>query len=396
MRPVRRLLPLLLAVTALPALAAPTFTTGTLFILAGNTGSNNNEVWNAMIAAAQAHGGPIGVVPAASSGSAQSDADFLNGKGGAGSAIAIDLGNDWPGSAESPAIVSQIQSCGGIFFLGGSQTTLMNVLLRSNGERSAAFQAIWDLYLAGGMIAGSSAGAAIMSNPMIRDGTSTGALLNGVTTNTSGVRISTGAGFFEHGMTDQHFLARGRLGRLVVATAGAGFRYGFGVDEGCAFVVDNAAQTGTAIGYGSGTVVVDVGNMTAGPGNRRTGIVVHFIEDGDVWDFATGTILPAGNKTAITTPLYPAGPITSNDIWDGWEEWRLMTRLVDTAGASQALGLDPNFDVYFLRAPQTQAWRGAVHPVNSRRRYTIIHELMSIVPTGEDPLPVGLTMMGTI
>ena len=62
--------------------------------------------------------------------------------------------------------------------------------------------------------------AASMSDPMIAGGDSLNSLLLGPRTENSkgrGVEIEKGMGFFPYGFTDQHFLRRGRFGRLVVA-----------------------------------------------------------------------------------------------------------------------------------------------------------------------------------
>lgn len=366
----------------LTAIEVSPFTDGTLYILAGNTGNDNHVVWNGIIEAARAHGGPIGIVPAATTGSADDDIEFWDSRGGAGTAVAIPLGVNFPGSAEDPAVVAQIRRCGGIFFLGGDRNRAMSVLLREDGTRTPAFEAIWEVYLAGGVIAGSSAGAALMSNPMITGGTSADALLHGA--GPQGVGLGRGAGFFPHGLSDQHFLRRGRLGRLIVATHASGFRYGFGVDEGCALVVDNAAQTATAIGT-SGTVVVDTEGMTRGDDGRIEGVRVHYIETGDMWDLTAGEVIVASNKEE-TQGTNPPGPILSEDVWDDWEAWRLMTALIDTQGATEAVGTDPRFDVRFLRDAATRGYRGAVHDAgNTRRAYTVVNMAVEITPRAASP-----------
>ena len=56
--------------------------------------------------------------------------------------------------------------------------------------------------------------------------------------------MGTGLGFFPFGMVDQHFIKRGRLGRLVVAMAEAGVRRGFGIDENTALLVEGGAGAG--------------------------------------------------------------------------------------------------------------------------------------------------------
>ena len=59
-----------------------------------------------------------------------------------------------------------------------------------------------------------------MSGPMIVSGTSLNALSAGITQDPDeedGFRIGRGLGFFSWGLVDQHFLQRGRIGRLLAA-----------------------------------------------------------------------------------------------------------------------------------------------------------------------------------
>ncbi|GIT51179.1 MAG: hypothetical protein Ct9H300mP15_13920 [Gemmatimonadota bacterium] len=64
-----------------------------------------------------------------------------------------------------------------------------------------------------------------------------------------------GMGFFELGMLDQHFLARGRIGRLLVSTLQENSpQIGLGIDENTALVVDGDSAW---VGGASGVVVVD-------------------------------------------------------------------------------------------------------------------------------------------
>ncbi len=65
-------------------------------------------------------------------------------------------------------------------------------------------------------------------------------LLNGVYeegVNEAGVEIKTGMGLFPYGLIDQHFLERGRMGRLIVAIETTDTLFGFGVEEDAAVIV---------------------------------------------------------------------------------------------------------------------------------------------------------------
>jgi cyanophycinase len=101
------------------------------------------------------------------------------------------------------------------------------------------------------MVGGTSAGAAIMSDPMIAGGSTTTAIARGVRRSAietdedddgaaGGVSITPGIGFLASAIIDQHFLARGRIGRLVAAVLDLDeFDIGFGVDEDTGLVIDD-------------------------------------------------------------------------------------------------------------------------------------------------------------
>jgi hypothetical protein len=118
-----------------------------------------------------------------------------------------------------------------------------------------------------------------------------------------GVRITAGLGFFTAALTDQHFLARGRFARLVVATlALKEYDVGFGIDENTALVVgeDNAWVAGA-----SGVVAVDA-NTAQFDSVSRTGsnIIISLLASGDRYNLTDGLWTPPAGSKAAT----PAGP----------------------------------------------------------------------------------------
>jgi cyanophycinase len=72
---------------------------------------------------------------------------------------------DNPGSADADSILEFLDNASGIFFSGGSQRRLAKAL---NGTK--LLQRIHEIYKQGGVIAGTSAGAAVMSRMMITGG----------------------------------------------------------------------------------------------------------------------------------------------------------------------------------------------------------------------------------
>lgn len=365
---------------------APAFAhgAGKLYILGGSMDLDNTAVWQGILADAQ--GGPIGVIPASSS-SPESSANLLVEtfeEYAPGSAVPIMISQNHPGAANDPQIVQQIRSCRGFYFTGGSQSRGVQQMLNPDGSDTDALAALRETLAAGGVIAGSSAGAALMSDPMITGGTSSGALEHGVTSD--GVRTGPGLGFFSYGLTDQHFLRRGRMGRLIVATGETPFDWGFGIDENTGLVVD--LETGEAQAIGAmGVAVIHTASMKTQPDGTRTGIVSHYLDTGDSWNLETHTYTPAPNKQLVETPPLNGINLQSDDIWDDYEAWRLLTALPHVADQDDALGHDPNFDVYLQKTSQTRGWDGGSHTYeNQRPAYGAENVAITIVPAGQ-PLP---------
>ncbi len=139
---------------------------GRLVIIGGGLQAENIDVYQAILDG-RSGDGPMCVFPTAS---AQPQASMeaavmrIDAVGGAGSAQGIFLTVDNPEDAGVPGTVETIRSCSGFYFSGGVQTRIVQVF-RPNGADSPAFQALAERFEAGAVVSGSSAGAAIMSNP---------------------------------------------------------------------------------------------------------------------------------------------------------------------------------------------------------------------------------------
>ncbi|MBI3297141.1 MAG: cyanophycinase [Elusimicrobia bacterium] len=117
-----------------------------------------------------------------------------------------------------------------VFFTGGDQSRIAEVLDRVQGLR----EAFKERYAAGVVFGGTSAGTAIMSEVMLT-GEGDFSVIDGST-----VGVRRGLGLLPAEMIlDQHFIVRQRENRLfglVLKNAGS---LGLGVDEPCALVVDD-------------------------------------------------------------------------------------------------------------------------------------------------------------
>jgi hypothetical protein len=171
--------------------------------------------------------------------------------------------------------------------------------LRPEGRSTLALQGLRDLLARGGVVGGSSAGAAVMSEVMISGGRSADALRHGVRAarDEPGVGLTTGLGLFPWGIVDQHFLARGRLGRLVVALHESRVARGWGVDEDGAFLADLAVGDVTALGPCSLTLV-DVSEAEVVEGGLGR-VRLSLLGTGDRVHGPTGQVLPRPGRRPL-------------------------------------------------------------------------------------------------
>jgi cyanophycinase len=143
---------------------------------------------------------------------------------GAESAEIVNMSNRE--SANDRHQVEEIESCSGIFFTGGDQLRLTSILGGSDADA-----AIRRSFRRGTVIAGTSAGASVMSDTMIVEGNSSD------TPKKSMLSMAHGMGLLQEVVIDQHFAQRGRINRLLAAVAQNPHVLGIGIDEDTALVV---------------------------------------------------------------------------------------------------------------------------------------------------------------
>lgn len=122
-------------------------------------------------------------------------------------------------TANDPEFASPLADATGVWFVGGNQAFLADTYLGTISE-----QMIHNVMQRGGVVGGISAGAAVMSSVMIRNGATS-------------PEIGRGFGLLPGTVIDQHFLARNRQERLLGALAAHPGLIGLGIDEGAALVV---------------------------------------------------------------------------------------------------------------------------------------------------------------
>jgi cyanophycinase len=137
--------------------------------------------------------------------------------------------------ALSETSIRLLDGVGGVFFSGGDQSRQMAVLLHTPLHRR-----LLELYDQGCVMAGTSAGAAVMSEVMItgeeRREPEEGHEFE--TLEAGNIVTSEGLGFIRTAIIDQHFVTRKRHNRLISLVAEKPSLLGIGIDEETAIIVD--------------------------------------------------------------------------------------------------------------------------------------------------------------
>jgi cyanophycinase len=121
--------------------------------------------------------------------------------------------------ADSEQFIAPLRGATGIWFGGGSQSRIAKAYISTRFEDE-----MHSLLKRGGVVGGSSAGAAIQTRVMIAGGKEQPDLKRGFD-------------LLPLAIVDQHFLARGRLPRLLQAVDQNPGWFGLGIDEGTAVIV---------------------------------------------------------------------------------------------------------------------------------------------------------------
>ncbi|WP_189346001.1 cyanophycinase [Undibacterium macrobrachii] len=206
----------------------------------------------------------------------------------------LKIAPQWPGenlesarrAAADPDNVAKIRAANAVYFTGGAQERYADVL-NPNGVASPVLQAVRELQARGGVVVGTSAGAAIMSQVMFRDALNPLLVMKGLLRD--GKEIERGLGFAgEEIFIDQHFLKRGRIGRLLAAMLAKGYKVGLGIDENTAAIIRG---NDVEIVGATGALLIDLRDATvqAGPINVSN-IRISYLDNGDHYDLANAQI----------------------------------------------------------------------------------------------------------
>lgn len=180
-------------------------------------------------------------------------------------------------AAESIKILDEV---GSIYFTGGDQSRLTEALVNT-----PIHQKLLEIYEMGGVIGGTSAGAAVMSKMMItgdekkqtREDRAFDKIL------ADNIVFTPGFGFINTAIIDQHFVARKRHNRLISLVAEYPELLGIGIDEATAIIV-KPDETFEVIGS-QNVIVYDVtkAKINILPSQTISGfnIIMHILKPGD-------------------------------------------------------------------------------------------------------------------
>jgi cyanophycinase len=214
----------------------------------------------------------------------------------------------WSNGAYLGSEVAKVARANVVWFAGGDQSRLVSLLIDDQGKDSPFQSAVKaKLALNDLIIAGYSAGAAAMSDPMIGGGTSWGALTlppdPDPACNTDAICVTRGLGYIParySAITDQHFMQRGRFARAVRALSVAERKTLWGVDAYTAFYVDLMREQAEVIGVPKQGSVAIIGRDGAAANHEHFG-------PSFTGDQYTVSVLSVGDLYNLPSKAHPHG-----------------------------------------------------------------------------------------
>jgi cyanophycinase len=183
-------------------------------------------------------------------------------------------------------VLELLDSAHAVFFTGGDQLRITSLL-----GGSAAVDRIREIYTSGGVVAGTSAGAAAMSATML-----VGPVVGKTHRLGDALHLAPGLGLLPSVIIDQHFTERGRIGRLLGAVAQNPSALGVGIDEDTAMIVEGPSDALRFGVIGAGAVYVadgremsytNVADVTQESALSLFDLRLHVLSSGDTFDVVT-------------------------------------------------------------------------------------------------------------
>jgi cyanophycinase len=205
---------------------------------------------------------------------------------GAGNAISLPF--ETRADCEREDWLEILRQADGVFLTGGNQ-----LRLSTNLGGSSVGRILRESHTMGQHVAGTSAGAAFLSEHMIAFGD------EGSTPRSSMVTLAPGLGLTRRVIIDQHFRERDRLGRLLAAISYNPRTIGIGLDEDTAIFIDPDERM-EVVGSGAVTIVdptkVDYSSMDSAKQDEPVSLIglrLHILTDGGTFDCNTMEARPA-------------------------------------------------------------------------------------------------------
>jgi len=356
-----------------PAAGAPK---GTLVIIGGGLRGENEPVWERIVELAGGKGARIAVFGSASASperAARLDAQRLTFYGADAFVVPVAVrlkDTDYRAAANDPVLAAQVSAAAGAYFVGGDQARITQALRNPDGSPTLMLNALWEMYRRGGVIAGTSAGAAIMSKTMFYNVSSVlSTLKRGVA---DGMELAPGLGFIgDDVFVDQHLLVRGRFARMLPAMMAKGYKMGLGIDENTAMIIHPSRDV-EVLGY-KGALMIDLREATQAPGDfNLTNGRLSYLDNGDRFNLTTHKFTPApdkvGGKFDPANPYYK-GPLFTADVLGHTTIVDLMTKLADSDqpdaigiafGSPRDLQADLGFEFRLSRVPESVGYASTV------------------------------------
>lgn len=191
--------------------------------------------------------------------------------------------------AQSAEYAAQVRESTGVFLTGGNQVRIASVL-----GGTPVSDALSDVHATGVVVAGTSAGASVMTAVMVAGGEFRR------TPAANMARMAPGLGLIDSLVIDQHFRERDRVARLVTMVSYNPGLLGVGIDEDTAALILPDRQM-EIIGSGS-VVIVDGSRMSSNVYSRRggtpltiTNAIIHFLGSGSRFDMIEREAYPAAS-----------------------------------------------------------------------------------------------------
>ncbi len=182
--------------------------------------------------------------------------------------------------ADAPETLERLKACNCVMMSGGDQLRLSTIFGGTEALRIIYRRYEGELFV----VAGTSAGAMVMSNPMIYEGQAERANLKGE------VKIVSGFGLLDDVIIDTHVDKRGRFSRLAQAVAAQPGALGVGLGEDTGMVVTKGRRIEV---IGSGSIVLidgrnilctNIADIDAGSPITVQNLAVHILAAGDFYD----------------------------------------------------------------------------------------------------------------